>query len=88
MINHVVPRDRLEAFTLQLAQRIAEAPPMAIRMLKRSLNRSADIQGYRNALDAHFDTHLLSSSTQEFKDIVAKGMQASMSAAKKVQGRS
>ena len=88
MINHVVPRDRLEVFTLQLAQRIAEAPPIAIRMLKRSLNRSADIQGYRNALDAHFDTHLLSSSTQEFKDIVAKGMQASMSAAKKVQGQS
>lgn len=86
MINHVVPRAELEAFTLKLAQRIAEAPPVAIRMLKRSLNRTADIQGYRNALDAHFDTHLLSSSTQEFKNIVAQGMERSMNVAKKTGG--
>ncbi len=84
MINHVVPRAELEDFTLKLAQRIAQAPPVAIRMIKRSLNRTADIQGYRNALDAHFDTHLLSSSTQEFKDIVAQGMDVSMALAKKL----
>ncbi|MGH8444541.1 MAG: enoyl-CoA hydratase [Solimonas sp.] len=85
MANHVVPRAELEAFTLRLAQRIAEAPPLAIRMLKRSLNRTADIQGYRNAVEAHFDTHLLSSSTQEFKDIVGRGMAQSLRAARKVQ---
>lgn len=82
MINHVVPRAELEAFTLKLAQHIALAPPVAMRMIKRSLNRTADIQGYRNALDAHFDTHLLSSSTQEFKDVVARGMDVSMKVAK------
>jgi enoyl-CoA hydratase len=86
MANHVVPRAELEAFTLRLAQRIAEAPPLAIRMLKRSLNRTADIQGYRSAVEAHFDTHLLSSSTQEFKDIVGRGMAQSLRAARKVQG--
>lgn len=83
MINHVVPRAELEAFTLKLALRIAEAPPIAIRMIKRSLNRTADIQGYRSSIDAHFDTHLLSSSTQEFKNIVAQGMEKSMAVAKK-----
>ncbi|MDB5970236.1 MAG: Enoyl-CoA hydratase [Hydrocarboniphaga sp.] len=83
MINHVVPRVQLEAFTLKLAQQIALAPPIAMRMIKRSLNRTADIQGYRNALDAHFDTHLLSSSTQEFKEMVARGMEVSMAVAKK-----
>ncbi|BFM08236.1 enoyl-CoA hydratase [Halioxenophilus aromaticivorans] len=73
MINHVVPREELETFTMKLAQQIAKAPPNAMRMLKRSLNRTADIQGYRNAINAHFDTHTVSSSTKEFWDIVNKG---------------
>jgi len=84
MVNHVVPRAELEARTLQLAEHIAAAPPVAIRMLKRSLNRTADMQGFRNAIHAHFDTHLLSSSTQEFKDIGAKGMDKSLKAAKSI----
>jgi enoyl-CoA hydratase len=84
MVNHVVPRADLAASTLQLAERIAQAPPVAIRMLKRSLNRTADMQGFRNAIQAHFDTHLLSSSTQEFKDIGARGMDQSLKAAKAV----
>ena len=84
MVNHVVARAELEAFTLQLAERIAAAPPIALRMLKRSLNRTADMQGFRNSIQAHFDTHLLSSSTQEFKDIGAKGMDQSLKAAKAV----
>lgn len=84
MVNHVVPRAELERFTLALAQRIAEAPPIAMRMIKRSLNRTADMQGFRNAIQAHFDTHLLSSSTQEFETIKARGMSRSMQVAKKV----
>jgi enoyl-CoA hydratase len=84
MVNHVVPRADLAASTLQLAERIAQAPPVAIRMLKRSLNRTADMQGFRNAIQAHFDTHLLSSSTQEFQDIGARGMDQSLKAAKAV----
>ena len=84
MINHVVPRAELESTTLKLAERIAAAPPIAIRMLKRSLNRTLDMQGFRNSIQAHFDTHLLSSSTQEFKDIGARGMDQSLKAAKSV----
>ncbi|HEX4586028.1 MAG TPA: enoyl-CoA hydratase [Burkholderiaceae bacterium] len=84
MVNHVVARAELESFTLGLAERIAAAPPVAIRMLKRSLNRTAEMQGFRNAIQAHFDTHLLSSSTQEFKDIGARGMDKSLQAAKSV----
>jgi enoyl-CoA hydratase len=84
MVNHVVPRAELESATLALAQRIAAAPPIAIRMLKRSLNRTADMQGFRNSLQAHFDTHLLSSSTHEFRDIGAQGMATSLKAAKAV----
>lgn len=83
MINHVVPRADLEDFTMKLAQHIALAPPAGIRMLKRSMNRTADMQGFRNSLAAHFDTHALSTSTQEWRDIVAKGMAQSIEAAKK-----
>src|SRR6266540_268652 len=84
MINHVVPRTDLESTTLALAERIAAAPPIAIRMLKRSLNRTLDMQGFRNSIHAHFDTHLLSSSTNEFRDMVARGMEQSMKTAKSV----
>ncbi|WP_296259625.1 MULTISPECIES: enoyl-CoA hydratase [unclassified Pseudomonas] len=85
MVNHVVARAELEQFTLDLANRIALAPPIGIRMLKRSINRSADIMGFRNSLMAHFDTHILSTSTREHLDLAAAGMRASMEAAKKAQ---
>lgn len=86
MVNHVVPRAELEDFTLKLAQHIAKAPPIGIRMMKRSMNRTADIMGFRNSIMAHFDTHILSTSTHEHNLIVEAGMQASMAAAKKVAG--
>jgi enoyl-CoA hydratase len=84
MVNHVVPLEQLEEFTLKLANQIAAAPPMAIRMLKRSLNRTADIQGYRASINAHFDTHLLSSSTREFNDIIERGMKTLVNSGKKL----
>lgn len=67
MVNHVVPGDALEAETLAIANRIAEAPPFAMQLTKKSLNRTMDIQGLRNALSAHFDTHLLTHYSQEFR---------------------
>jgi enoyl-CoA hydratase len=84
MVNQVVPRDQLEAATLKMANQIAAAPPMAIRMLKRSLNRVADMQGYRASLNAHFDTHLMSSSKHEFAKIVEAGMKALLQSGKKL----
>ena len=83
MVNHVVARDDLEDFTLQLANKIAEAPPVAMHVLKRSLNRTSDIQGFRNSILAHFDTHVFTHATEEHKKLVAKGMEASMASAKK-----
>ncbi len=84
MVNHVVPRAELEDFTLKLANHIALAPPVGIRMMKRSLNRSADMMGFRNSIMAHFDTHILSTSTKEHYSVAAAGMNASMQTAKKV----
>jgi enoyl-CoA hydratase len=86
MVNHVVPRADLEAFTLKLAQHIALAPPIGIRMMKRSLNRAADIMGFRNSIMAHFDTHTLSTETAEHHRLRNAGMDKSLAKAKEVRG--
>ena len=74
MVNRVVPRAELEAATLALAERIAAAQPFGLKLIKRSLNRSLDMQGMRSALQAHFDTHQLSHMTEEFKAIRDRGL--------------
>jgi enoyl-CoA hydratase len=63
----VVPRAELEAQTQALAEDIAAAPPFALRLTKRSLNRAADMQGFRSSIMAHFDTHQLAHVTEEFR---------------------
>jgi len=67
MVNRVVPRVDLETATLELAEQIARAPAFALRLTKRSLNRGFDMQGFRTALQAHFDTHQLSHGSEEFR---------------------
>jgi len=74
MINRVVPVDELESATLALAQRIAAAPPFGLHLIKRSLNRTADAQGFRTALSAHFDTHQLSHLSEEFQAVRDRGL--------------
>ena len=78
MANRVVPRAELEAATLALANDIAKAPPFAMKMLKRSLNRTADMQGFRNSIQAHFDTHELCHTTQEYKEVRGRGLDSSI----------
>ncbi|MGE0386236.1 MAG: enoyl-CoA hydratase [Gammaproteobacteria bacterium] len=58
-VSRIVPAAELEAATLALAQRIAEAPAFSLKLTKRSLNRTQDIQGFRVAAEATFDTHQL-----------------------------
>jgi enoyl-CoA hydratase len=74
MVNRVVPRAELEERTMELAQQIAEAPPFAMRLTKRSLNRAADMQGFRTSMQAHFDTHQLSHNSMEFARVRDAGM--------------
>lgn len=86
MINHVVPAAELEERTLALAQRIADAPPFAARMLKRSVNRTLEIQGLRGALQAHFDTHELTHTSRESYELVNGGGESGMLSKGKQQG--
>ncbi|ALL71133.1 Enoyl-CoA hydratase (plasmid) [Paraburkholderia caribensis MBA4] len=74
MVNRVVPRQALDGATMAIAQRIANAPPFAIQALKKSLNRTYDIQGFRNAVMAHFDTHQVTHASSEFAQIRDRGM--------------
>ena len=57
MVNHVVPRDELTDATLELAARIARQDAFALRMAKRAVNRTLDIQGFSSAVDHCFDLH-------------------------------
>jgi enoyl-CoA hydratase len=73
MINRVVAPANLRSAVLEFAERMAAAPPFAIAMTKRSLNRTADLSGFRAALSAHFETHQLTHVTQETREIRARG---------------
>jgi enoyl-CoA hydratase len=59
MVNRVVPRAELDAATTQLAQQIATKHPYALRMAKRAVNQTLDIQGFTTAVQAVFDVHAL-----------------------------
>jgi enoyl-CoA hydratase len=50
MVNRVVPEERLSDEVLALAQRIAEQPPMGVRLAKMAINQTQDEQGYYNSL--------------------------------------
>jgi enoyl-CoA hydratase len=59
MVNHVVPLNELRPFTMELAHRIAEADPWALRMAKRAVNHTLDTMGFSAAIASCFDMHHL-----------------------------
>ncbi|AOB25705.1 MULTISPECIES: enoyl-CoA hydratase [Bordetella] len=84
MINRVVPLAELEQATLELANTVAAAPPYGLRFTKRSLNRTWDAQGFRAAVQAHFDVHQLSHVTEEFQAHLKRGLDSTIKRAKAV----
>jgi enoyl-CoA hydratase len=59
MVNHVVPADQLEEFTLDLPEKIARRPQFGIRLAKASINHQLDAQGQRQSLEAALALHNL-----------------------------
>jgi enoyl-CoA hydratase len=57
MVNRVVPRDQLLIEARSLADRIALVPPATAQVVKRSINKTLDLQGQRDAWDYHFQAH-------------------------------
>lgn len=73
MVNKVVPRAQFDEEVGRFAQHIAGAAPFALRLVKRSINRKMDMQGFRTSLQAHFDTHQLSHVSETFAERKLQG---------------
>ena len=61
LVNRVVPGDRLEEETMQLANRIALQDPFALKLCKASLNETWDIMGFTQGIMSAFKSHQLAS---------------------------
>ena len=62
MVNQVVPAEKLTAFTLDLASRIAQKPLFALKLAKEAVNAAEDAQGRISAMQTAFAIHQLSHS--------------------------
>lgn len=60
MVNRVIPRDRLQAETMEYAARVAENDPFQLRMIKLAVNQAQDAQGFTQHIYGSFGHHLLS----------------------------
>ncbi len=67
LVSRVVPREKLEEETLVLARRIAMNMPVAVSLVKRSINHAWDLMGQRDALQYHMLIHQLSHASDEAK---------------------
>jgi enoyl-CoA hydratase len=59
LVNRVVPREKLEAETMALAQKIAERDPFALKLAKASVNETLDAQGWRQAMEGAFKNYMM-----------------------------
>jgi enoyl-CoA hydratase len=57
MVNHVVKREDLERFTLELAEKIGKRPSIGLKLAKMSVNQSLDAQGMWTAVQSAFALH-------------------------------
>lgn len=57
MVNHVVPEHELQAFTMEMAKKIARKPMFALKLAKESVNQCEDIKGVQNGINAAFSIH-------------------------------
>jgi enoyl-CoA hydratase len=59
MVNHVVPREQLEDFVLDMARKIVPKPAFSLALAKEAVNRCIDISGQPSAIDSVFGLHQL-----------------------------
>ena len=57
MVNRVVPRDELAATVQEMAEAIALVPPATAAVVKRSINKTLELMGQKDAWDYHFMAH-------------------------------
>ena len=59
LVNRVVPREKLEAETMALAQKIATKDSFALKLAKASVNETQNAQGWREAMEGAFKNYML-----------------------------
>ncbi|MBS0541847.1 MAG: enoyl-CoA hydratase [Proteobacteria bacterium] len=59
LVNRVVPREKLEAETMALAQKIATKDSFALKFAKASVNDTLNAQGWREAMEGAFKNYML-----------------------------
>jgi enoyl-CoA hydratase len=59
MVNRVVPRGELRAYTMDLANRVAAMPRLGLALAKRAVNQAEDLMGRQAGLDSVFGLHHL-----------------------------
>lgn len=67
MVSRVVPREKLEEETVQLARKIGKNFPVAASLIKRSVNDAWDLLGQKHAWRHHLAVHELSHVSDEAK---------------------
>jgi enoyl-CoA hydratase len=67
LINRVVPDDQLLEESMKLAREIATIDPVAIGLTKKAINRTYEVQGFREAIQANLDLdiHIETAETPE-----------------------
>ncbi len=78
LVNKVVPTDKLDQTVMDMARKIAHMPPLAISLVKESVNNTMDIMGYTNSMKMHFASHLLSHTTNEVQEGMGKSKRGNL----------
>jgi enoyl-CoA hydratase len=59
LVNRVVPRERLDEATMELAEQIAKNEPFVVQTTKRAANRVWDVAGFRAAMAANTELDVM-----------------------------
>ncbi|MBI4499087.1 MAG: enoyl-CoA hydratase/isomerase family protein [Chloroflexi bacterium] len=65
LVNTVVPHEQLQDTAWRMAERIAQVPPFAAQMMKRSLLGAYDAMGFRDAFEQHLMVRMVEGLTPE-----------------------
>lgn len=71
MVNKVVPADELEQATMEMARKIADNPPVHVRMIKRAVYSANRTQDLRTALDMISSHMAIVTEMDDYKEGVA-----------------
>ncbi len=65
LVNKVVPAGEALDAAMEMARRIAQVPPFALQMMKRSITAVYDAQGFGKGLDDHLMLRMIESLTPD-----------------------